>query len=706
MSSNNVNANSVNGTSCIPAGGVALGSSPTGWVGNGRDQISNPVDGGPPTASTALSLAPEEKGSEPNTGRVPSHSPVFQPMVEDSTAKDNCPMQQSFPHYALTNQCPNSDFTGLWDKAQPIINHNHSNSYNLNSLPDNNLSTSKTHFELDNDSATATTIPPPQVDSSNAQQNWTTVRGAPKKRGLHRGRNARGSYVKTFQNLFNNNEPYYEKFFTISFPGKNITENINVIQTEKDLLSTIGTLQKKVRATTNSLLVETVSASQTEKLRKVTMLGGNQVVVSPFKLHNTTKGILKSKALGQSSIAELLEAFSTQGVVNIRRMQRKEGAVLIDMDMYEVIFQTLSLPESLSLSDWFQIKVYPYKEKPQQCRNCQRFGHVLKFCRQTHPRCAKCGTGGHTFSNCDVQVPSCVNCSGQHFATDKTCPKYLLEEEILSVMVTDKTSKLQAREIVRARTPFSGRSFSSAVRQQPFQSSSASTPSALSHQLTTTTVTADVHRVDVPDTVRGSVEQNASPVIPNKRPSVFSRPVSTPQQIDEILPAPISQTLCSSSLLSIPDATERPSIVTAEDTNRSNSSNKSPQNKQSTSVDNKRLRSPKSGPVDYSSSDDDNPLTAGVSRDGQSKAPSSTSRGRPPPQKKSFLSSGKNISKSPIVRQKSSEGPSAKGAPHIKTNTTQITQSSSRYKIPVVGGNHRPSDPTVADGGRRRQTSR
>ena len=645
MSSNNINANSVNGTPCIPAGGVALGSSPTGWVGNGRDQTSNPVDGGPPTASTALSLAPEEKGSEPNTGRVPSHSPVFQPMVEDSTAKDNCPMQQSFPHYALTNQCPNSDFTGFWDKAQPITNHNHSNSCNLNSLPDYNLPSSKTHFELDNDSA-ATTFPPSQVDSGNTQ-NWTTVRGARKKRGLNRGRNARGPYVKTFQNFFDNTEPYYEKFFTISFPGKNITENINVIQTEKDLLSTIGTLQKKVRATTNSLLVETVSASQTEKLRKVTMLGGNQVVVSPYKLHNTTKGILKSKALGQSSIAELLEAFSTQGVVNIRRMQRKEGAALIDMDMYEVVFQTLSLPESLSLSDWFQIKVYPYKEKPQQCRNCQRFGHVLKFCRQAHPRCAKCGTEGHTFSNCDVHVPSCVNCSGQHSATDKTCPKYLLEEEILSVMLTDKTSKLQAREIVRARTPFSGRSFSSAVRQQPSQSSSAS-----SQRLTTTTVTADVHRVDVPETVRDSEEQNASPVITNRRPSVFSHPVSTPQQMDEILPAPISQTLCSSSLLSIPDATKRASIVTTEDTYRNNnSSNKSPQNKPSTSIDNKRLRSPKSGPVDYSSSDDDNPLTVGVSRDGQSKPPFSTSRGRPPPQKKSFLSSGKNtISKSPATK--------------------------------------------------------
>lgn len=40
------------------------------------------------------------------------------------------------------------------------------------------------------------------------------------------------------------------------------------------------------------------------------------------------------------------------------------------------------------------------KVLPQQCLSCHRFGHIARYCKQSHPNCSHC-TGPHRYDACD-----------------------------------------------------------------------------------------------------------------------------------------------------------------------------------------------------------------------------------------------------------------------------------------------------------------
>jgi len=57
-----------------------------------------------------------------------------------------------------------------------------------------------------------------------------------------------------------------------------------------------------------------------------------------------------------------------------------------------------------------------------RCYNCQRFGHLAKFC--TNPRCDLCGEHHSEQDKCKSYI-HCVNCSGCHPAFSSHCPVYV-----------------------------------------------------------------------------------------------------------------------------------------------------------------------------------------------------------------------------------------------------------------------------------------
>ena len=70
------------------------------------------------------------------------------------------------------------------------------------------------------------------------------------------------------------------------------------------------------------------------------------------------------------------------------------------------------------------------KVLPQQCLSCHRFGHIARYCKQSHPNCSHC-TGSHCYDVCDQkqQQPKCCNCQGSHQATSSECPRYKEEQK-------------------------------------------------------------------------------------------------------------------------------------------------------------------------------------------------------------------------------------------------------------------------------------
>ena len=72
-------------------------------------------------------------------------------------------------------------------------------------------------------------------------------------------------------------------------------------------------------------------------------------------------------------------------------------------------------------------RLYPcepiQKDKPIRCFNCQRFGHIAKFCR-SEKRCERCSQK-HSILDCPNTFQKCCNCSQEHSASSLNCPQYI-----------------------------------------------------------------------------------------------------------------------------------------------------------------------------------------------------------------------------------------------------------------------------------------
>ena len=65
-----------------------------------------------------------------------------------------------------------------------------------------------------------------------------------------------------------------------------------------------------------------------------------------------------------------------------------------------------------------------------RCFNCQRFGHIARFCK-AEPACSNCATNHLYQGSCNFE-PKCVNCSGSHASSDPDCPSFISHDEYLS----------------------------------------------------------------------------------------------------------------------------------------------------------------------------------------------------------------------------------------------------------------------------------
>ena len=158
--------------------------------------------------------------------------------------------------------------------------------------------------------------------------------------------------------------------------------------------------------------------------------------------------------MSECSIDELKDHFKEQKVIDIIRMKAKIEGILTPIDTYIVTFQTNSLPKTLKLSSYYQIKVEEYIERPRQCYNCQKFGHASKYCRQKEEKiCSKCGEKGHIRNDCTEQEFCCFNCKGNHPSTSRDYIKYIAESETLKTQMKLKIPKPQAQTLFLESNP-------------------------------------------------------------------------------------------------------------------------------------------------------------------------------------------------------------------------------------------------------------
>ena len=269
--------------------------------------------------------------------------------------------------------------------------------------------------------------------------------------------------ILSLHDIFEKDEPYYPKMVNLTFPGIDISSDLNIIRAEAELNKQIGKPERIIKANKSTLLVETKTKDQTEKLLEVKNLAGKQTEAKIHPTLNTVKGVIKSRSFGACTEEEIVNHLKDQGVASCYRHKIHRNGELIKTDTYFLNFKLMKLPKTLKITDWHHELVEEYRERPRQCTHCYRYSHLAKFCRHESPTCARCGQQGHRAGICPNDL-CCLHCKKEHYANDRECEKYKIECEILSTQIKEKTSRIDAMQKVSSQRPDGGRLYSSITR--------------------------------------------------------------------------------------------------------------------------------------------------------------------------------------------------------------------------------------------------
>ncbi|GBM17938.1 hypothetical protein AVEN_111088-1 [Araneus ventricosus] len=198
-----------------------------------------------------------------------------------------------------------------------------------------------------------------------------------------------------------------------------------------------------------------------------------------MKLKKEEKNSKGEQTLGYLGVVNPVtpkEDVPLRGVTHVQRIKIGQNGQLIDTKHLILTFHSPKIPESVR-AGYIKLTVRPYIPNPFRCFKCQRFGHSKVSCRGTLT-CSRCAEAGHDSSDCKASE-KCVNYKGSHTSFSRLCSAWKFEKEVIVEKVEKDISFLEARQIVKSRTPAPGTSYASAVRKKPETASTRILPTIL-----------------------------------------------------------------------------------------------------------------------------------------------------------------------------------------------------------------------------------
>ncbi|GFT37465.1 uncharacterized protein TNCV_2632391 [Trichonephila clavipes] len=214
---------------------------------------------------------------------------------------------------------------------------------------------------------------------------------------------------------------------------------------QKALVGIGGEPKSVKRLRSGDLLIETNSALQTKSFLLAKSFLDCPVAVVPHKSLNSCRGVISEPDLLTATDAEILDGFSGQGVIQVRRITIKKDTSIIPTKHVILTFNSPNLPTSIK-AGYLNCKIRPYIPNPLRCFKCQRFGHSQTACRG-QLTCSRCASVGHASSDCTLE-PKCFNCSESHQSDSKLCSKWKLEKKIQEIKTSKNISYPEARKLI------------------------------------------------------------------------------------------------------------------------------------------------------------------------------------------------------------------------------------------------------------------
>ncbi|GFX70222.1 RNA-directed DNA polymerase from mobile element jockey [Trichonephila clavipes] len=158
----------------------------------------------------------------------------------------------------------------------------------------------------------------------------------------------------------------------------------------------IGGEPKSVkRLRSGDLLIETSSALQTKSFLLAKSFLDSPITISPHKTLNSCRGVISESDLLTIPDAEILDGFSDQGVIQVRRITIKKDNSVIPTKHLILTFNKPKLPTTIK-AGYLNCKIRPYIRNPLCCFRCQRFGHSQTSCHG-QLTCSRCASAGHFY---------------------------------------------------------------------------------------------------------------------------------------------------------------------------------------------------------------------------------------------------------------------------------------------------------------------
>ena len=141
----------------------------------------------------------------------------------------------------------------------------------------------------------------------------------------------------------------FPKFLTIKSLEEKAVTSLSPFVIEKQIQSSIGTPKTVKKIKNQTLLIETTRKTQSDALLKITTFFNLKVSVTEHKTLNSSKGIIKDRALKGESEEDILDYLKPQGVTAVKRFKIKKDFSLVETNTILLTFNTATVPSNLKI---------------------------------------------------------------------------------------------------------------------------------------------------------------------------------------------------------------------------------------------------------------------------------------------------------------------------------------------------------------------